>query len=119
MKPEYSRKYITLRIDKPVYGNTVGIRAKYVLQAKKSGRLLRIITPNGTGTISASKFMKGSTMYQREFLVPGHPMTFYQNNVPIDKEKPQVVEDYSIPNQYRERLKEIAIEKGFYQRNLL
>jgi len=123
MKPQYSRKYITIEIRQPIYGNYVGIRDKFIFQAKRSGRELKIITPLGTTTISPTKYMKGADRIEKVFLDPSRPMVLYCKSLVPDKEQPEIVEDYSVPDMVRERLRERAVELGltkkYEQRNLL
>jgi hypothetical protein len=114
-KVVYTREYIQITIDDPIYGNNVAIRDKYIREAKKSGRLLKIITPNGIGIMSPQKFVKGAKIFKKEFLIKGVPMRFFQNDVPITGEE-HIIEDYTMPNAVRERLREKAIELGFTKR---
>ena len=111
------KQYITIEIKKPIYANYVGVREKYILQAKKYHKDLRIITPNGTGTVSPSKFLNGAERIEKVYLIPDQPMVLYCNHVKIDKEEPTIVEDFSIPNAMRERLREKAIEQGWMKRS--
>ena len=106
------KSYINVTINKPIYGNYCGIRDKYIIQAKKYHKDLRITTPLGVTTISPTKFMQGADRIEKEFLIPGTPMILYcRNLVPDPKE--EIVEDFSIPNATRERLREMWIERGF------
>ena len=108
---------INITIRQPIYGNYVGIREKYIRQAQKYHKDLRITTPLGVTTISPSKFLQGADRIEKEFLIPGVPMVLYCKNLTPDPKEPEIVEDFTLPDMYRERLKEVAIEKGFYKRN--
>ena len=107
------KSYINVEIKKPIYANYCGIRDKYIFQAKKYHKDLRITTPLGVTTISPTKFMQGADRIEKEFLIPGVPMVLYARNLVPDKEEPKIVEDFTIPNAVRERLKEMWIEKGY------
>lgn len=110
-------RYLNITINKPIYANYCGIREKYIWQAKRQKKMLRITTPNGVGTISPTKFMKGAERIEKVFLIPDKPMVLYANHVPIDKEEPEIIEDYTIPNAVRERMRERAIELGLYSKS--
>lgn len=109
------RGYISVTIRQPIYANYCGIREKYIMQAKKYHKDLQITTPLGVTTISPAKFMQGADRIEKEFLIPGTPMVLYAKNLVPDKEEPEE-ELITIPNEARERLREMAIEKGWYRR---
>ena len=110
------KQYISVEIKKPIYANYVGIREKYIRMAQKYHEDLRITTPNGVTTISPTRYLQGADRIEKVFLIPDRPMVLYCKNLVPDKEEPKIVEDYSIPNQYRERLREVALEKGWYKK---
>ena len=109
------RGYITINIKKPIYGNYVGVREKYIRQAQKYHKDLRIITPNGIGTVSPTKFLQGAERIEKVFLIPDSAMVLYCNHVRVDPKESEksTVEDFTIPNAVRERLREKWIERGF------
>lgn len=107
-------RYIDITIKKPIYANYCGIREKYIWQAKRQKKLLRITTPNGTGTISPDKFLEGAQRIEKVFLIENTPMVLYANHVPINKEETPI-EDFTIPNAVRERMREKAIELRLFK----
>jgi hypothetical protein len=112
------KSYIVVNIRKPIFANYCGIRELYIRQAQKYHKDLKVITPNGIGIVSPTKFLQGAERIEKVFLIPDRPMVLYANHVkvdPIESEKP-TVEDYIIPNAVRERLRERALELGFYKR---
>ena len=109
------KQVIKVKILKPIYGNYVGIREKYIRQAQKYHKDLQITTPNGVTTISPTRFLQGAERIEKVFLIPEHPMVLYCKNLVPDKEEPKE-ELITIPNEARERLREMAIEKGWYKR---
>ena len=108
-------KYVDVSIKKPIYDNYVGIRDKYIWQAKKYKALLRITTPHGTTIISPDKYLQGADRIEKVFLRPDQPMVLYCKNVvptKIKEERPRVVphivEDHTIPFSVLERLRDRA-----------
>ena len=101
-------KYINVNIKKPIYGTYVGIRDKYIWQAKRERKLLRITIPQGTEIISPAKFLKGATRIEKVFLIPDKPMVLYCNHIHRDREP---IENVMIPFDVKERLREVWIEK--------
>lgn len=106
---------IYVNIKKPIYANYVGIRDKYIYQALREHKQLRIETPNGTTTISPKEILKKGDIIEKEFLIPGHPMKLYCMNLKLDKvkeERPKVeyhiVEDHTIPFDVLEKLRDRA-----------
>jgi hypothetical protein len=102
-------KYIYVDIKKPIYGNYVGIRDKYIWKAKREGKKLHIRIPQGSCTMSPDKFLKGAKRIEKVFLIPDKPMVLYANNIQLDNHTP--LEDVSVPMDVKERLREIWIEK--------
>ena len=103
--------YVTVNIRKPIYDNNVGIREKYIWQAKRQRKNLRIITPKGTTIISPDKFLEGAQRMEKVFLRPDEPMVLYYKNITPTKmveEKPRLqksTQDYSMPVSIFEELK--------------
>ena len=85
------RSTVNVTIVKPIYANYCGIRDKYIFQAKKYHKDLRITTPLGVTTISPTKFMQGADRIEKEFSIPGVPMILYCKNLVPDKEEPKVL----------------------------
>lgn len=108
---------------KPIYGNTYAIRNKWLFKAKKLHKTLRINYPGGITTISPTRFLKDGEMIEMFYNDPTTPMILYKLSLVPDKEQPEIVEDYSVPDMVRERLRERAVELGltkkYEQRNLL
>jgi hypothetical protein len=103
-------KYVYINIHRPIYGSYVGIREKYIWQAKREGKKLFIRIPQGTAIVSPEKFLRGATRIEKVFLQPDNPMVLYCNTVYVDKPTP--IEDVTIPFDVKERLRELAIERG-------
>jgi hypothetical protein len=79
--------FVTVEIKKPIYANYVGVREKYIWQAKREHKDLRITTPNGTTIISPTKYLQGADRIEKEFLIPGKPMVLYCKNLKVGKPK--------------------------------
>lgn len=108
MKNKTSHVYVHIR--KPIYGDYVGIREKYIWKAKREGKKLKIRIPQGTAIVSPSKFLRGAKRIEKVFKIPDKPMVLYCNHVHVDKHTP--LKDVTIPFDIKERLREIAIERG-------
>lgn len=101
--------YISINIRQPIYGTYVGIREKYIWQAKREHKKLRITIPQGEVIISPEAYLKGATRIEKVFLIPDKPMILYCNTLHLDKKYP--LEDVTIPFDVKERLREVWIEK--------
>jgi hypothetical protein len=115
MKPTISGKYMIFRMRTPIYGNAFAIRDVFIYRAKRLGKILKIKTPLGITTITPTKYLQQAERIEMYKYNPNVPMIMYKLNLVPDKEAPQE-ELITIPNEARERLREIAIEKGWYKR---
>jgi len=103
--------YINVDIKKPIYGNYVGVRELYIWKAKREHKMLRITTPNGTTTISPTRYLEGATRIEKVFLIPDRPMVLYCKLLTPDKPKEEhlklqrTVQDYSMPVSVFEEIK--------------
>jgi hypothetical protein len=119
MKPTYSGKYMICKFDKPFGGssNLYALRDIHVHKAKRYGKTLRLITPSGTMTCSPSKLMRMSKLIEMYKYNPQQPMYMYQFALTPDKEEVDYEQqEQLIDNSIKERLRERAIELGFYKR---
>jgi len=78
-------KYVYIYIRKPIYGDYVGIREKYIWKAKRENKKLKIETPRGVCIISPTKFLKGATRIEKVFKIPDRPMILYCNTLHYDR----------------------------------
>lgn len=77
--------YVDVDIKKPVYGNFVYIRDKYIKTAIREDKYLRITVPSGVGIISPQKWMKDAKRHEQIFKLPTVPMILWGNTVPVSK----------------------------------
>lgn len=81
------KEYIDIRIFKPVYevdkGSFVYINEKFIKQARREGKDLRITVPRGTGTCTVAKWMKNAKKMEKIFNIPTVPMILYGNIVEV------------------------------------
>ena len=114
-------KYVTVNINKPIWSGEgvfeVGIRDTNVWKAKREKKDLRIVIPQGETIISVKKFL--SLAVERPFVgrFPDNPMRFFYAKLFFEKKN--TIEDVSIPSDIKERLKEVALEQGWYQRKFI
>jgi hypothetical protein len=76
-------QYIDVNIKKPLYANFVRIRDKYIYQAIKEKKKLRITIPQGTGIHDPQEWMKTGKRVEQVFLMPDNPMILWGNYVKI------------------------------------
>ncbi len=81
--------FINIEIRKPIYANYIAIRDKYLLEAKRTKKLLRITIPAGTAIVSYATWMKDAKLIEKEFKIPGHPMKLWANFLQVRKTCPQ------------------------------
>jgi hypothetical protein len=93
--PPYKlQKYIVVPLKTPIFGNNFAIRDKWIELAIKTKKLLLIRTPFGQEIISPKVYKKESTVFSKEYLIPGVPMKMYQRNLKL---KPlEDIEKYSV-----------------------
>lgn len=105
---------------KPFGGNSnlYAIRDVFIYKAKRLGKLLKIVTPLGTTIMSPTKFLDGAERIEMYYANPNVPMTLYRRAIVPDSKvvDDYKVEDYSPTTDIMERLRESAIEKGWYKR---
>ena len=102
-------KYVNINILKPIYGQYVGIRDKYIFKAKREHKKLRITIPQGEVIISPEAYLRGATRIEKVFLIKDKPMVLFCQTLHLDKHT--LIEDVSIPFDIKARLREIFIEK--------
>jgi len=77
--------FIQVTINKPLYGTMAYIRKKYIKEAKRQKKFLRITIPEGSMIVSAKQWLKNAKVMEKEFLIPGHPMKLFGNFVKVEK----------------------------------
>ena len=81
--------YIDINIGKPVYetdkGSFVYIRDKFIKQAQKENKYLRITVPKGTGIVTPNKWMKNAKKLEQIFKIPTSPMVLYGNVIEVSQ----------------------------------
>lgn len=78
--------YVEVDIRKPLYGNFVYIRDKYIRQAINEGKQLMIQVPTGTGIHDPREWIRTGKKMLKEFKIPGRPMTLWGNHVELIEE---------------------------------
>jgi len=73
--------YIEVYIQKPVYGSFCYVRDKYLKQAKREGKLLKISCPDASCIVSWSDWLSDAKRMEKVFLQPTNPMVLYGNSV--------------------------------------
>ena len=79
--PYQLQKYIVVPLKTPIFGNNFAIRDKWIELAIKLKKLLLIRTPLGQEIIQPKLYKKESTVFKKEYLIPGVPMKMYQRNL--------------------------------------
>ena len=100
--------YIEVEIKKPLYGTKVFIRDKYIKQARKENKKLKIISGDITGIYSPKEWLEKAEKMEKVFNFPDRPMVLWGNYL---KEKS---DDISMKTYKKNmgRLVEIARSKG-------
>ena len=75
---------IQVIVKKPSHNDFVFIKDKYVKQAERTGRKLRIVTPTGERICSAKDWMKGAKMSNTEKLVDKHYNKLFDELLDLD-----------------------------------
>lgn len=86
-------KYISVHIQKPVYGSFCYVRDKYLKQAKREGKLLKISCPDAQCVVSAQKWLSDAKRMERVFLQPNNPMVLYGNSINKFSQREEVKAD--------------------------
>lgn len=120
------KKYVEVNFDKPLYDYQgrymIRLWDKYINDAKRTRRKLRITVPNvGVGIYTWREWMKGAEYFEQVYLKPDEPMKLWGNyfdkdhGLSDDREVKKVIEDVSIPTDIKSRLREEAIKMGIYK----
>ena len=76
---------INIEIKKPLFVHLgspfVYIADKYIKKAQKTGKLLRIKTPQGTGLMNYKDWLTNARYLEKVFLRPDEPMKMWGNYV--------------------------------------
>ena len=92
-------KNVKVTIHKPLYGNYVNIRDKFLKEAYVKGVKLEITIPNGTAVVDPKWWIQTGKKVEQVFLRPDEPMILWGNTVPVEiKVPPRVKEDKKIIN---------------------
>lgn len=74
--------YIEIEFKKPLYqyegAYCIRLYDKYLKQAKKTGKALRITTPHGVGIYTYQEWMKGAKKFKQVYLIPERPMILWE-----------------------------------------
>lgn len=85
-------EYVEVYIAKPLYGTKVYIRDKYVDQAIRERKQLKITIPEGSGVVDPAEWKRNGDVLLKEFKIPGHPLKLYGGHVPLPDKKGTIVE---------------------------
>lgn len=84
--------YIEVTINKPLYeyegAYFVNIRDKFIREARKKDKLLKINVPAGTAYYTWQEWMKGAKKSEQVFKFKDRPMKFVGNYVDINHGQP-------------------------------
>ena len=73
--------FVDIEIRKPLYHNFVRIRDKYINQAIREGKQLRIKIPQGVGIHDPAEWKRTGKRVEQVFLIPDRPMILFGNYV--------------------------------------
>lgn len=74
-------KYINIHIQRPIYGTFCYVRDKYLKQAKREGKFLKISCPNASCIVSVTEWLSDAKRIEKVFLQPDNPMVLYGNDI--------------------------------------
>jgi hypothetical protein len=81
--------YIDVDIKEPMFktdkGSFVYIYDKFIKQADREKKYLRIKVPDGVMVTTAKKWMKGANRMEKVFKIPTMPMILYGNYVQVSR----------------------------------
>ena len=104
--------YIEVTFTKPLHDNFLFLRDKYIKQAKREKKLLKIITPAGIHYTTPKDWLKGAKYLEQEFRIPGVPLRMWGNYATPNKEPQQPApQDISMPADVMMRLGKIFKER--------
>lgn len=86
-------KYINVYIQKPVYGTFCYVRDKYLKQAKRENKHLKISCPNASCIVSATEWLSDAKRMEKVFLQPDNPMILYGNDINKFSQKEEMKAD--------------------------
>ncbi len=72
-----------INIRKPIYGNYVSIREKYLKEAIRNKEPIVLTLPNGTCTVDPKWWMEKGELIEKTFKYPNQPMRMWANHAPI------------------------------------
>jgi hypothetical protein len=72
------------KIEKPLYGNFVYINEKYIKQAMREGKKMKITVPQGSAIVDPWVWKGYGKKMEKEFKIKGKPMILWGGNVDID-----------------------------------
>ena len=73
--------YINVYIQKPVYSSFVYVRDKYLKQAKREGKHLKISCPIASCIVSPDEWLKDAQKIEKVFLMKDRPMILFGNHI--------------------------------------
>ena len=68
-------------INKPIYGTCITLNEKIIDNAIEKHKMLVVSCPGGAEKFDPTDFKKTAMKIQKEFRIPGHPMTLYQKTI--------------------------------------
>ena len=119
MHPTYTKQYAIFEMERPFGGssNLYAIRDIFIYKAKNWGLKIKVKSPSGTMTCTPSKLIRISKLIDMYYANPQVPMHMFQFALTPDKEEVDYEQqEQLIDNSIKERLRERAIELGFYKR---
>lgn len=72
---------IKVHINRPVFGSFVYVRDKYLKQAKRENKHLKISCPDASCIVSATEWLSDAKRMEKVFLHPTNPMVLYGNDI--------------------------------------
>lgn len=123
----YTTKAIIFDLYKEIYGSAFSIYEGHI-KGKDNWKII-LNTPFGTATFkNFREYKKGAERIEMIYNFPDRPMIMWKRSLLQDiktrekrkkAEKKNRIEDVSIPSDIKERLKEVALEQGWYQRKFI
>ena|SRR3990167_11562578 len=81
------KDFIDIDIKEPMFktdkGSFVYIYDKYIKQAQREKKYLRITVPDGIMVTTAKKWLKGANRMEKVFKIPSQPMILFGNYVQV------------------------------------
>lgn len=109
-------RVIDVTIKKPLYGNKVYIRDKYIRDAIRENAMLRISIPQGTAIHDPREWKSTGDKMEKVFNIPDKPMILWGNHVNVEvveEKKPKKKKEIKTETKYSLRGNAVVSYKVF------